>query len=185
MKVLNKDCECKDKKKVCCPFAKSKDATVSYSVDNVVDYYSINGVMNSLHSAADYDNWRKTKYLNVKLAPGDIFCFHGHNVIQPGTTETTRPDNPAAMIATIKYIDYNGKTAWLNTDDKWLCDGVTAVVYEKNCCNTNSIWYKSYSNSYMPNINQNAGWIWSADQTQTSATTCCVTIPCCISKSKL
>lgn len=163
-------------RKNCCPFATKKKAVVYYSVDNVANYYSINGVATHLTSA-DNSDWTITKVANIMLAPGDVFCLNGNNV--PGGNENS---NPAAMIASIRYYDYNGKLAWLNTSSNWLCDGIKAKQFNTNS-DTSSIWY-GVKGSFMTNIRPNAWWIWNtAPWSPNSYSTCCVTIPCCLKKS--
>jgi hypothetical protein len=162
--------------KKCCPFSKKKRAVINYSVDNVANYYSINGVKTDLTTQTGYDNWPTTKTINTMLAPGDIFCLNGNNVPLLYGNENT---NPAAMIASIKYFDYNNQIAWLNTGSKWSCDGVRAKLFNRNN-DSSSIWYTA-KNGMMANIRPNAWWIWNTEPwSQTSRTTCCVTIPCCI-----
>jgi hypothetical protein len=160
--------------KKCCPFADKRKARVYYSVDNVANYYSINGVKTDLSTQTGHDNWPVTKTINTMLAPGDVFCLNGNNV--PGGDQNT---NPAAIIASIRYYDYNGNLAWLNTGANWSCDGVKAKLFNKNN-DSSSIWYKN-KNGFMTNIQRTAWWIWNtAPWSPTSTSTCCVTIPCCI-----
>lgn len=161
----------------CCPFEKKSRAVIYYSVDNVANYYSINGQMTDLSTVADNANWPVTKRINTMLAPGDVFCLNGNNV---GAGDEN--SNPAAMIVSIWYRNYNGFYTWLNTNAKWSCDGVQAKLFNKNNDST-SIWY-NVKGSFMSNIRPNAWWIWDKFSWSGSSTaTCCVTLPCCL-KSK-
>lgn len=164
--------------KKCCPFSQKKKAIVYYSVDNVANYYSINGVATYLSTVPFYNDWTYTKKANIMLAPGDVFCLNGNNL--PGGNEST---NPAAIIASIRYYNYNGSLAWLNTDSSWSCDGIKAKLFKKNG-DTSSIW-QSVKGGPLTDIQANAWWIWDTKPwSPTSSTTCCVTIPCCVKTSK-
>jgi hypothetical protein len=106
-----------------------------------------------------------------------MFFVYGNNV---GAGDQN--SNPAAMIVSIYYRNYNGLYTWLNTDAKWSCDGVKAKLFNKNN-DTTSPWYIGRPGS-MSNIRPNAWWIWdNFAWSGPSTATCCVTLPCCL-KSK-
>jgi hypothetical protein len=175
-----KDCGNNNKRKTCCPFSKKKPAIMYFTVDNVSAYYSINGVKTLVTSSTAAD-WTQTETANVLLAPGDTVCINGYNVPfsqgNPGNSST----NPAAMIASIHYYDYNGNYVWMNTDNNWLCDGVSAKRFNQNK-DTSSIWW-NVKKANISGVQPNAWWIWNdAPWSATSSATCCVTLPCCINK---
>ncbi len=154
-----------DHKKQCCPYAEKNPASVTWTVDNVGNYMSINGVKTDLSSVANYNNWPSTKVSSVMLAPGDTFCINGGNA-----------GGPNSILATIKYIDQDGNTQYLSTSSNWICDGLSAKSFGNNGAGP---W------GNFPSIRPEAEFIWNNEiWSPTSETTCCVTIPCCLKEKK-
>ena len=157
------------------PRCQNKNATINITVDNILDQVSVNGMPQML-PLQNLDNWTIAKTIKIMiLNPGDVVSITGRNM------GNVTLNNPAAILATIWYVDQYGNKQKLNTGKGWICDGSRALLQAANNDDSDitSIWVKVLGHP-IKEIDDQAQWIW--NQNQSINATCSVVIPGCCKK---
>ena len=139
--------------------------SIAVSADNSLDGVLVNSV--TLDLPPFTDDWTKTKIINTPIYYSDIIIISGSN------TGAINATNPAALIATINYIDTDGLQKSLSTGSSWTCNEFPANVLGTNS-DANSIW-ETTKGGPLDTINPTAQWIWANSQDTLAA--CSIRIP--------
>lgn len=126
-----------------------KTGTIWLTCDDYVQIIKVNGVDVTL--SGNVNSWSELKTINAPIGSGDtvsIQCANAGGIPTSG--------NPAALIATIRYVDSSGNTRYISTGNRFTCDGASPRYQGTNM---NSNWYSSKGGPF-PNIDDNANWIW-------------------------
>jgi hypothetical protein len=137
---------------------------IDLSVDNILQSVTVNG--KAIKLTGPLNNWAEVKSIKTIIRPGDEIAISGQNI------GAVTQHNPASMVATIKYIDNEGKLKILNTDHTWTCDGSSPYLQGENGADT--IWTRAIGSS-LPLINPKAQWIWNKNKSHNAI--CRVIIP--------
>jgi len=135
----------------------SNQNMINLTVDNYVDYITVNGAAVDISGFSPDWPVLKTAKLPAFGKPGDIIVISGKNL-----------GGPAGIIATITYFDGLGEKKTLHTSTEWTCDGQKAVSYGANGVGP---W------GHFAAIDSSAQWIWQANADNTGASVCSYTIP--------
>jgi hypothetical protein len=143
---------------------RSRMGKIDLSVDNILKSVTVNG--KAVKLSGSLDNWAVVKSIKAIIRPGDEIKIAGESI------GAVTAHNPASMIATIKYLDNDGKVKILNTDNTWTCDGAVPFLQGENSGDT--IWKRAI-NEPLEKIDAKAVWIW--NDKKTNSATCSVIIP--------
>jgi len=130
------------------------NATITVTVDNIVDQITINGKPLALNGALG--DWPTVKSIAAHIEPGDVVAIRGTNT-----------GGPAGIIATITYND-GQSSKQLSTGSNWLCDGQASWTQGVNGVGP---WGNKAG------IDGSAQWIWTKVGLSVITTTCQITIP--------
>lgn len=140
--------------------------TIWVACDDYLISISVNGIeITEKGKTFLFDTYMGNRLVNTPISPGDTVTIECSNA---GSAWTI--DNPAAIIATIRYFEESGMTNYISTGTRWLCNNDYPMFQGTN---SNSNW--KYNNAALPMIKGNAACIWS--KTGAQYTTCSVVIP--------
>ena len=118
-------------------------ATFKVYCDDVLNYLQVNGknVPVPRNEQGELRSWNVLKTLSARATSGDRIAV-----------SITNLGGPAGLMATINYVNGNGKKVQFSTSGSWKCGGAPAAVEGTDV--NNASWGR------LPGVAQNAAWIW-------------------------